>query len=363
LLRTTPFLLVAACGSGNPPAPAIVVPSQTAPPPAVTTAPPPQPPRSDLPAPIPAPSELACAFPSKKWMGQPEVLALKAGGRPFANFFNADDVNVELPVGASTMGATVEVHSKGVTLRGIVEGSKLALHAATAFVADDFVVPRPTKDLDWVEARSPGRITVGVPLPHAIVASSPRVERACADITIDQVEFEPIKAIGTPQGAGVELKLKKIPLYATAGGRKVAELDPGKDDNRVCDLLATQGNQKRIAWYHEKLVVFGWVAATDVAPTTKISDGGSGFGYGTGRGNLTKPIRIAACPGEIPLMGEAEGERRLVGKIGPSVPIHVFPLRDTVHPVLLMSAGIRSEQDANLLVRASDIDSCPDAKK
>lgn len=357
------LLLVAACG--GPPTTA----AAPAPPPRAVAAPPIS--ARALPG-YPPPLEprgATCVITGAWSPEQPHELRFRRGGRTFATVNHVD--RAALSLGEEAAGPFVELWTHDVHLWGSVVADQILLHPSRALLFDGYLLPGPTALLRWLGAAAEP-VPVGIRLPDFVEpASPPRDDLRCADLTLDEKEFEPRSAVDAPDGEELMLaEQKAIPLSRELHGPPAAVLRLDVGGSPLVEVIERRGDRARIVVKDESLdpgddvLLVGWVQAGLLAPRSH-GFGGSWGSAGEDSGSMPRPRegwRIVTCPHEVPLVVELEGERHLVGAASAGVRIELPPdtdkAGDRLVETVVRSRQIQLADDTRLLVKGSAVTGC-----
>jgi hypothetical protein len=269
---------------------------------------------------------------------------------------------LHLPIGTAAAGAGIEVEDVGLVLRGIISGNAFTLRPAKPVVLGGFVVPSSFADLVWAESRErevsvtyhagPGVEPIQAPLSAKL---------PCDAVTADFSRFEQEDAVGDVKNAkdGLLRTGRAIDLSIDPGGPAVARLRAKDDQDAAVKVIGTSGASKRILWWRDSALVFGWVASADVRTPQKVV----GYGYGTGRGSgvLEKSFRVidlVRCDQDVTVIADAEGQRAAVGFIRAGTIIEILNREDDYVSVQTRSRAIAASRDVFMLVSAQQMKDC-----
>ncbi len=359
MTRLYPVLVVAACAS--PASPQLRAPQ---------SGPRPRPPSSRALPGYPPPEEPAavtCAVAGTWSPDQPNELRFRRGGRTVVTVYQAKRATVSL--GEDPASPFVELSSPHGRLWGVVMADRLLLHPARAMLFDGYLVPGPTALLRWLGAAAEP-VPIGVQLPELVrPASPPRDDLRCADLSLDEPDFQPRAAIDAPEGEHVVfVEGKPIPIARELNGAAVADLvfesSPG------IEVIERRGDRARVIVEHsnlnpaENVLVVGWVAASAlvVKPTGFGGSWGSG---GAGSGPLPRPHRgwqMVSCPREVPLVAELEGEQHLIGAVAAGVPLELPPgtarTGERLVEIVVRSRQMAFADDVRVLTQGAALAGC-----
>lgn len=332
-------VLVGACGTASPPPPPPLVGSAAAN--AVLSAPP----------------SPACAWRGPWEYGQPDALALREGGPPFATLGRADRATLEL----GPNGAFVDISTAVLSVRGFVDRRAVRLHPARALAIEAYVLPGPRAVLHPREAGS-GKVVVAPVLPRYLVADAPpRARLTCDELSLEVATFDPNTVLGDVRAADGALAASSMPLRARADGPRVAELQLA--DDVPVSVLEHQGGLARVvldpyADAEADTHVVGWVPSQHLRPGWggRSISGGFGGGRGAPRGRPAK--RSVRCSHEVAFAVVLGGERRVVGAIAAGAEIGLVDETSERIPVAIGRLGLALADGARAEIERSAVADC-----
>jgi hypothetical protein len=370
-MRPCAAALVLACGCAKPAtaahevappsatlAAAAVHPSASAPA-AVASIPP-----STTPPPIELPDVVACTL-ADPHRGHLPPLALRRGGHPYGIPVAAGRLTVALPAdaGAATVAdAVIESYS----VRGVVALDDLELHAARPFAGDGFAVPMPYAHLRYLGAAD-GGVAVAFALPARVHSAGPADEAratalSCDELTLRPATYDPRELL--PSGAGATLLLaagRAVALATSPGGAPAARILLEAGAKEKVQVIETSGTWTRIAWTQPEVLLFGWVASTDLAP---LPPAGSGHVVGHAvripepppPGDVVQRGPVVRCAGDVTLVATVGGDIRTVGTLRGNSDIELLDEQSELRQVDLIY--IEPAPGAVFLVPKADLKPC-----
>jgi hypothetical protein len=306
----------------------------------------------------------ACALATERWNGTESITALRlsAGGPVFALVIGPR-ARLHLPVGPSSAGAGIEIEDGGISLRGFLSGDAFALHPGKPLILGGYAIPTAFADLSYTEARE-GQVAITYEIGPGVEGEPLGASVPCSDLTVDFAGFEATAALGDVSKAkDQQLRVgHAIELRAQPGGNVVARLHAKDDDDSVVQVLQTSGRSKRILWWRNTAVVFGWVAASEIRPLSVAL-----LGYGTGRGSPLLPrsaaiLEVLRCDRDTPLFAEAGGQRAKVGSVKGGTALEVLSREGDSWSVQPQSKRIAAAPPARLFASAFDLARCAPAR-
>jgi hypothetical protein len=304
----------------------------------------------------------ACVLATESWNGEEPITELLLGADgPVYALITKPRATLHLPTGTSSESVAIEVDDGGIVLRGFLKSAAFALHPSKPLVLGGLVIPTPFADLSYAEARE-GRVSIGYEIGSGVeVLSAPLgASVPCSDLTVDYASFEATDALGDAKKAkDAQLRLgHSVDLRAQPGGEVVARLRPQDEEDSVVQVLESSGRSKRILWWRNTAVVFGWVAASEIRP---LSVGLSGYGVGHGVPALPKSraiLDVLRCAGDVALFAEAGGQRARVGSVKSGTLLGVLRRDPDFYSVGLKTKSIAASPAARLFASAAALASC-----
>jgi hypothetical protein len=356
------IVFLIACGGSEPAPQAPVASAPVASPPVATQAPAvPSAPTIDVvqvPAPIATLSKVACVYTSDMPGAVP--LRLTNSGAPFASLTNSKSVKFSLAAGSGSEGAFVEADVGPAVLRGRVAEASFNLYPQSASVVKGFLVPESDTAVKLVKTDVDS-------VTFAPVFSSERLttadsdlaeSRPCAFFALTRKAFNTLSATGGEPRGTVALRPGKVELKKELNGGVVATLTTD-DRSPMATLLASSGNQKRVAWTSSGALVFGWVPSKSIIETGGLGLSGTGAG---GVQPLTNPgipawTRVK-CTEDLPLVGEVGKDRSEVGTIKKGKFFQIGPDQQGWRGVAFPDSPARNGDNGRLVVPSMKTAGC-----
>lgn len=326
-------------------------------PPAAEPAPPP--PTVDQPPPPPVPKP--CTWTGGGWyhgLLKPR-LRFDPTSQPFAEVPAARSVTLQLPVGAASLGAAMEIDAYGVVVRGNVASNEIPLHPRRSFDVAECVIPMSFAKLHWLEGKLDAvRVSVDVDPRIRPVKGRFEVERPCSDLALDSGNFDPVKSLDRPlPDANMRLRgWRTTAVSVTPGGPVVAEVSLlGRRDDDI-DVLEFGDKHARIIWTGDDAIVFGWVSRTALVKAGgAIGDAYGAGGLGLAGTGMTTKLR---CPRDVPLSARVGGVTREVGNVSRETAIERVRTEGDWSVVSFPESSVQASPRAELVVPAAALAGC-----
>jgi hypothetical protein len=315
------------------------------------------------PALIALPEPAACVLATTRWRGVSSIseLRFRADGPVFARVAGVKG-SLHFPPGRAADGALLDLVDGGLALRGHLAGADISLHPTKALVMGEAVIPRGQANLLW-SAATPGALAVTFD-PHdgiALVQQPLSATLPCDALSVDVTSIDARAAVPDykPGKAGLLPVNSAVPLSLTPGGAAFATLTAKNGLDAEVTVMERAGKSARILWSHPDSFIFGWIPAASLqSPTTPPSLFGYGSGSGSGFGRSIHPISRAVCPNDVPVVADAGGERRTVGRILAGTTINLMDQGGDYRRVVLDTGGVQIPNDVELRVRKDRLESC-----
>lgn len=301
----------------------------------------------------------------------PGNLAFVAGGKPYAKVFQIEHSTATFAGDA----AFVDVKTKTVQLAGFLDKTKVRIHAAQAFLVDNWIVPGSKAPLPFRGERD-GKLVFEVPMPEGVTAKTARGERPCDDFALDaSSEIDPLDAVGVDAIDTATLYHdRKFPLAIELGKPPVVQLRY-KGPEPV-QILERSGKHARVAIRSSSLnpandiTLVGWIPQSAFHKHAAGYGGSWAVGGDPGAKRLprAKDSKRVSCKSPTPLVAELAGERRTVGTIAAGFVIEVLATPDGLPAdlpaggdfaeVQLSGAHAELAKDARWLVKQAALADC-----
>lgn len=269
-------------------------------------------------------------------------------------------VRLHLPVGAAD-AAVLDAGSRGIVLSGIASREDVPLFAAASFAMNGVVLPGSTTPLRWKEGFD-GSVSVTMVTPKNILVTRPPLtaKRPCSDLSLDSgARLAPAKAaLGREYG---QLKVVRagrvLEIFADPGHPADAKLILA--DDLLVQAFDSSGAFSRIGGSFGEVFIAGWVRSGQLKDT---SGGGGQLGVGYGRtrvvSGVLRTLRRVACPADMPLVAEADGERATVGIVLSGTSIDVVDEAEPLSQIQTLEREIQPHVSSRFLVPTSDLRAC-----
>lgn len=310
------------------------------------------------------PSRVACIWGTKTWTGGTLKLRFSATSPAFSTVQNPDSVKVVLAAGKSKDASLVEVDVGSATIRAVLPSDEIPLYPTTAAPVGGFAVPLGTARVKLRES-AVDAVTFGVETgPLVKPASDLRSTKPCAYFAVSEQSFDPVAATGSPWTTrAAVLRPIKTPLLTKLDGGESASLDVNDSAQRVT-VLATSGDQSRIAWQTADALYFGWVsskglvnsAETVASPSAKTST--TAANKPAKRDTGIAAWKKVTCAEELPIVAQTKSEKFTVGTVKPGKVIQVGPNAEGLTRVAFPDSDLLAEGDAGFWVPTEKAVAC-----
>jgi hypothetical protein len=316
----------------------------------------------DLPKAIELTGKRACTWRSSRFRatvgGSGTELRLRKGGPVFARV-DGGNVAITVPQG-NAGGALVEAGSQGVFVSGIADAASIAFFPAKPFVMQGLVVPQGSAQLKLTAANA-DEVRFKLALPDEVVVAKGSLEetRPCGDIGADPSTFDSKAPVfGTRAGSHLLMSGGLAEISKRPDGTRAAMLRIPAEGDFVHTFDEQQG-RTLIGWQTSSVMVFGWVRSARLQETN-VSIGSMG-GRGFGRRATVRRTAVASvrCEHDLPLIAEAGGEARTVGRILAGTTIRIARWGDARSPIVVDAAGIH-QQHGSFSARTAELRACRD---
>jgi hypothetical protein len=317
---------------------------------------------ADLPKAIELAGKPACTWRTSAFratIGTPgNDLRLRPGGPVFAQI-DGGNVAITVPQGKAEV-ALFEASSEGIFVSGIADTASITLFPAKPFVMAGLVVPEGSADLK-LTAADEDKARLKLALPNEVVVPSGALEEArpCGDVSADPSSFESKAPVfGSRAGSHLFMSGGLAELTLRPDGPRAATLRIPADGDFVHSFDERDG-RSLIGWHTSTVMVFGWVRSARLQETNVGIGGTLGRGFGR-RGRMRiKTVASVRCEHDLPLIGEADGEARTVGRILAGTTVRIARWGEPRSRVVVDVAGIRQEH-GSFSARTAELRGCRD---
>jgi len=273
-------------------------------------------------------------------------------------------VSVTVPEGNAEI-ALIEASSGGVVISGITDTASIDLLPAKPFVMKGLVVPQPSARM-FLAAAGNDEVRVKLALPKEVVMPTSVLEetRPCGDVGIDSVSFDTKAPVfGTRTGSRLFMTGGPAQLSQRPDGATVATLRLPPEGQFV-SRFDEQGGRSLIGWQTSRVMVFGWVRSARLQEPNVGSGSTGGIGFGRSGAGRIATVAFVRCEADVPLIGEANGEERTVGRILAGTTIGVAAWREPRSQVVVQSVGTGIHaQGGTFSARTAELRACRDITK
>ncbi len=285
-------------------------------------------------------------------------LRTRASAPPFARL-HAAPTTLVLALGSEAPAAIAVVDVPELLLHGVVTRSDLELYAAKPTLLSGFVTPLAETILPLL-AGEPGRVRVGLDV-SAEFSQPTRAEDAiaCDGLRLVAQQYDARKKVTAGRRLQQMLLHGAAPLSQAPGGSPVAQVKP----DTAVEILAIRGKHAHVLISGAGYLATGWVERQHLSKMNGSAPH-PGRGYGSGRGFLSTRKTRLACPQEVPLHVQFNGELVKIGILRPKA---IFtqagrPARDRVAISVEGVRWISFMKGAVLALAASDFAKCAAAQ-
>ncbi len=234
-------------------------------------------------------------------------------------------------------------------LRGQIDAPALYTRKATAM--SSFVVPFARTPLTWSSVGKPGRVSLGLDVSEVFEGTTAaEVELSCEQVSLDAPSYE-ARAVLVPKRAEDKWLSGNAELFLVPGTPSLARFKRGGMRAWVLDRAR---GYSRVVVELPRAYAYGWVDSDHVS-VVPYGTGGGGFGRVGGR-HFGRSA--TTCPYPLDVRVEVAGVRAVIGSIRPEGTFRAGEVRGDMRVVDLDARWVTLAPNAELLVRASELDGC-----
>lgn len=285
-------------------------------------------------------------------------IALTPTGRPFVVVTRARHAELTLSADGSM---PLELDAGGVTLSGFAPQEETPIFAAKPLSLGGAIAP-----YGWAELYFGGVEQGGVrvmlergSLPEAVTGleDEPSGVSPCDGLSLVPATLDPFEVLALAGKESASLSGEPVLVGRRPEEDATLSLWPSADAPPVVRVLARSGDRARVAWSFPDFVVYGWVDAAHLAPTSMRPTLGARRPTLKLEHNAAAPSRVS-CARAVPISAEVDGEARFIGHVAAGKTMEVE--LDESGAILLgvEGAGFHPSGYSELRVRADDLRGC-----